>query len=373
MRKAVYAAAVLLLLTGCWDQVPLRKIHLVDVAGVDVDKKNGGVIVYQVVTELNKAGQGEGEPLSETTELTGPSLMEAIGEGEYKDRGPFIGINSRIYLISKAFASRDISKEMSILLHAPYASINTPVAVYDGPMAELLKHPPKEFTNQLSDFINSLDPRGIMPTISMMHLILSQKEPLEDAALPLVQQSDSGIELKGALLFTQGKSSGKVITKEQVRILRLLLGGNNGRQRMSAKLSGSTVRRPLAGHTDDFQYAFLINKNTSAIKVKARPKGSPSIMISVKMKITVLDLGRSGRVLTTDTIKSYERELNQHMEHLADGTVKSLQQANADVLGIGKHLRAYHPDLWKSMNWREDYPRLPIKTKFNVQILNPFE
>ncbi|MBT2700776.1 hypothetical protein J7E79_25945 [Bacillus sp. ISL-40] len=51
----------------------------------------------------------------------------------------------------------------------------------------------------------------------------------------------------------------------------------------------------------------------------------------------------------------------------------SLQKANCDVLGIGRQIKAYHPNIWKSINWRKDFPEMSIEPNFDVQILNSEE
>ncbi|MCZ8517771.1 spore gernimation protein GerC [Paenibacillus filicis] len=327
-----------------------------------------------VVTLLKKAIQGQGEPITETTELKGPSLVEAVGQGAYVDKGPFLAINTRNYLMSERFASHDPIPKLAFLLRAPYTSINTPVVVFDGSVSKLLKNisgSKKTFTEKLNDFILSLDRNGIMPTVSMMHFILSREEPLEDIALPLVKQSDSGIEFGGALLFRQGKNTEAKLGKEQVRMLMLLLGNEKGGQKFIGKLLGSNVgKQPLTGHSNGIKYGFSVKKNSSKIIVHPESSGLPKVYIGVRLKINVFDIGQEVHTLKPDYVNRMEKELSKHLEVVSVATIKTLQKANCDVLGIGKELKAYHPNIWKSMDWRKDYPRLSIKPHFDVQILN---
>ncbi|WP_419471607.1 Ger(x)C family spore germination C-terminal domain-containing protein [Gottfriedia acidiceleris] len=43
---------------------------------------------------------------------------------------------------------------------------------------------------------------------------------------------------------------------------------------------------------------------------------------------------------------------------------------NSDVLGIGKELKAFHPNIWSSLDWRKDYPRMTIEPKFDIKLIN---
>ncbi|MCM3734103.1 Ger(x)C family spore germination protein [Fictibacillus nanhaiensis] len=361
MKKAGIGILLLLLLTGCWDRLPLRDLKLVDIAGFDLDKESEDVELHFVVTKLKSAGQGEGEPNSEITKLKGPSLVQAIGQGEYIDQAPFLGVNTRIYLLSKRFASHDPVGKLAFLLHAPYASINTPVVILDGSMSKFLKtdsSPKKEFTKNLNEFILSIEKNGIMTNVSMMDFILSQKEPIEDIALPLLKPFDSGMELTGALLFRQGKNTGAEIDIEQVRMLMMMLGKYNGRQKYTGNLSNDT------------DYGFSVKRGNSRITISQVPSQLPKVNIGVRLKINVFQLGEDSYTLKPDYVNRMEKELSKHLEEKAVETIKTLQKANCDVLGIGKQLKAYHPNIWKSLNWRKDYPRLSIEPNFEVQILN---
>ncbi|WHX98505.1 Ger(x)C family spore germination protein [Neobacillus sp. DY30] len=369
MKKAAIGILSMLLLTGCWDRLPLRNLQLVDIAGLDLDEESGDVKLEMIVTNLKSAGQGEGEPNSKLTELRGASLVEAVGQGDYIDRAPFLGINTRLYILSKRFASHDPVSKLAFLLHAPYSSINTPVIVIDGRISELLKaktEKNKEFTKNLNDFIISLDRNGMMPTVSMMRFILSRKEPLGDIALPLLKPFNSGLELSGALLFRQGTNSGVTLSKEQVQMLMLMFGMDKGRQRFTGHMAEN-------GEGRNIEYGFSVKKGKSKITVNPDSKGLPKVNIGVRLQINVFELGKSGEMLKPDYVKRMEKELSKHLEEKAAATIETLQKANCDILGIGKEFKAYHSNIWKSLNWRKDFPKMSIQPNFDVQILNSSE
>lgn len=374
MKNAAIVILSLLLLTGCWDRLPLANLQLVDITGVDLDEQSGGILLNFVVTKLKNAGQGGGEPRSETTELKGKSIVEAFEQGEYMDRGPFFGFNTGVFLLSEKFAAKDPGRELAFLLHAHYTSINTPVVIYEGSVSKLLKKRPSEsktLAHSLNEFILSLETYGLMPNVSMMNFITSQEEPLEDIVLPVVKQSESGLELGGALLFRQGKSTGVKLSKEQVRILMFLSGHGRGQQKLMPNLSqDGEGRQPHTGQVNGKTYAYSAKKVASKITVRSEASGLPEVGIKIRMKIKAFELGEDVHTLKSDYVNRMEKELATHLEENAAATIKVLQKANCDALGIGMQIKAYHPNLWKSLNWRKDYPRLSIVPHFDVQILN---
>jgi spore germination protein KC len=365
MKKASFVILLLLLLTGCWDQMQLRHLKMVDIASIDFDEKSGNIVLQYIVTSLKSAGQGGGEPKSEITELKGPSLVEAVSEGDYIDRAPFLGVNTRIFVISKSFASHGPIPKLNFLLQAPYAAINSPLIVFDGSLSKFLKtnvKNNKEFTDLLYEFVSSLEKNGIISNVSMMRFIQSNKEPLEDVALPLLKQSSSGVELNGALLFRQGTNTGEKLDKEQVRLVMLLLGKDQGKQRLTGHMSENA---------DGRYYSVYVRKVDSKITVHPEPNGLPKVKIEVRLKMISIEAGEKVQMLNTNKVNHLEKQLSKHLEKQAMETIKTLQKANCDLLGIGQELKGYHPNLWKSLKWRKDYPRLSIEPNFDVKILNP--
>lgn len=369
MKKAAIGILSLLLLTGCWDRLPLRNLQLVDIAGLDLDEESGDVELAFIVTKLKSAGQGQGSPKSEVTVLKGPSLVEAVGQAEYLDRAPFLTVSTRTYFLSERFASHDPVPKLAFLLKAPYSSINTPVVVFDGSISKIFKTNSgnnQEFTKNLNEFIISLDRSGMVPTVSMMRFILSQHEPLEDIALPVLKSYNSGMELSGALLFRQGKNTGGNLSKEQVQMVMLLLGNEKGRQRFTGHMSAEAEGGQI-------EYGFSVKKGNSKITVHPKSGGLPKVNIGVRMKINIFELGKSGNILNADYVNQMEKELSKHLEEKAGATIDTLQKENCDILGIGKEIKAYHPNIWKSLDWRKDFPEMTIEPNFDIQILNSDE
>jgi Ger(x)C family germination protein len=366
MKKVTIGILMLLMLTGCWDQMQLRHLLLVDVASIDIDDKSGNIILEYVVTRLKSAGQGGGESNSEITELKGPSIAEAVGQSEYIGQAPFLGVNTRIYAISKSFAYHDPVPKLTFLLQAPYSAINSPVVVFDGNISKLFKtnlKNNKEFTNQLSEFVSSLEENGIMSNVSMMRFIQSKGVLLEDIALPLLKQSNSEMVLKGALLFRQGMNTGEKLENEQLRMVMLLLGRDRGRQRLTGQMSENS-------DGPGSHYAVYVKNVNSKITVLPEANGLPRVNIGVRLKINSIEAGESVQTLNTANVKKLEKELGKHLEGQAMETIKTLQKANCDLLGIGMQLKAYHPNRWKSLNWSKDYPRLSINPNIDVEIIN---
>ncbi|MES9683044.1 spore gernimation protein GerC [Bacillus sp. AFS001701] len=379
MRKPFILLLLLPLLTGCWDRLDLKKLHLVDVNGFDLNEKTGEVGAFFLITKLKSIGQGTGESFSVLNELKGPTLAEAIGQWEFTDQSPFIGISTRVYLMSKSFASADPVSELDFLLGAPYSSINTPLVVIDGNLSEVFKSasdPTKEFSKNLNDFIVSMEKNRTIPTVSMMNFIQSKDDPLSDLALPMLSQKSSDLELSGALLYRSGTPTGKTLGRDQVKLTMLMEGGNTGRQRFTGNLKrftgnfpGKNGEKSYSETANKNNFGFTVKRNFSKITVSNAPNKLPKIEVKVNLQVSAFELGKEGHKLKPDYVQM-EKVLNKHFEKMGLETIKTMQSANSDVLGIGKELKAFHPKVWKSINWRKDYPKMTIEPKFDIDILN---
>ncbi|WNQ12822.1 Ger(x)C family spore germination C-terminal domain-containing protein [Paenibacillus aurantius] len=373
MTKAILVFLSLVLLTGCWDQMPLRKLRMVDMVGLDLGENDRGVVLENVVTRLKKAGQGEGEPQSETTEFKNSSVLEAVGQSEYVESGPFININTRLYLMSDRFAMHDPVKELAFLLRAPYTIINSPVVIFEGSVTQLFKKGQTD-TESLIEFVRLLDKNRILRNVSMMKLILSKADPLEDLALPLLGPSDSGVKLRGALLFRQGRSTGRKLDDDQVRMLALLSGVYQGRQRFTGKLAESDIgEHSMQDLPNSVPYGFSVKRGNTKIQISPRSDGMPNITLQIRLQLNAFYLGQEVQSIKADYVSQMEKALSKHLENKAMQTIENLQKANCDVLGIGNQIKAYHPNIWKSLDWRKDYSKLTIEPVFHVKILNPEE
>ncbi|MEH7609939.1 Ger(x)C family spore germination C-terminal domain-containing protein [Gottfriedia acidiceleris] len=368
MRKVAFLLLLLPLLTGCWDRLPLRNLQFVDLAGIDWNAKNREIELDYVITNIKSTGPGSGESVSETIELKGPNVVEAVTQGQYIDQAPFLGINTGTYLMSESFVNTEPTLQLNFLLHAPYASINSPVVIFKGDLITFLKTTPKQngkFAGNFVRFNKALDKNNIINSVTMMQLLESKEDELSSLAIPVVKQNEEGTELVGALLFSHGKNTDVELNNEQLRMMRLLTGKAKGRQRYSGKLEKVSEEKK-----EYRSFSFSFKKGTSTIRVIPQSKRPPKVNINANIDIIVIKLGKLYHQLDANYVNNIEKELGNQLDKKALETIQTLQKANCDLLGIGERIKAFHPEIWRNLNWKADYPKMNIKPHFKVHILN---
>lgn len=371
MKKIAMLLLLLPLLTGCWDQMQLRNLRLVDVVGFDWNDESKEVKVNLVVTKLLSAGQGTGNSLSENTELEGASTVEAIGKGGYTNKGPFVGISSGFYLMSQSFAAHDPISELAFLINTPYSTASSPIIVFEGDPASFLEtnlKTEKEFTRDLTDIILYLEENKSMPSISLSKFIQSRNDPLLDVALPVFKEFKSGVELNGSLLFHNGLSTGAKLEREQNQMMMIMLGKDLGQQNITLNQVDSKRKQKTTDQVNKNIFVFSINKNNTDITISNKSSRLPKVNIKVRLRLHIFEL--DNKLINHKDAKELENKLSKHLENLATSTIETMQKVNSDALGIGMQIKAYHPKIWKTLNWDKDFQKITVKPDFDVQILN---
>src|SRR5699024_9383793 len=64
--------------------------------------------------------------------------------------------------------------------------------------------------------------------------------------------------------------------------------------------------------------------------------------------------------------KKLKEQINEQLTILAEETIKEMQEANSDPLGIGERIKAYHPKTWQAIDWEKAYPKIEMKPSFTI-------
>ncbi|QHW33676.1 Ger(x)C family spore germination protein [Paenibacillus rhizovicinus] len=364
MKRGLAVVALCLLLsltlTGCWDQLSLKKQLFVDIVGVDYAGESKRLAVSFVIASLREANQGGGKPSSLYMNATGESLYDSATRINQDLPGILSVQQTRLYLISPRFAKDEpltgLSASGQFISNPLYAYL----AMYDGDLSKLLSKK-KVHDQTINDYlIGVLDDqlkRGRIPSNKMLHYILGGEELVNDFALNLFEPSGEGARLAGTALFRDGKYTGIKLDNEETLLACLLNGTGAANQPLNGQVEGKpyTVQVQQAKH--DFRFVF--NK-----------EGLREIDLSLKLGVKLVEDGHFERKHTKQTRAKMEKAIEADLDSMAATLIAKLQKANCDYFQLGHELAAYHPKLYKGMNWRVQYPKLAIKPNVKITILN---
>lgn len=361
MKRVIAALFFCLLLTGCWDQVELKKLLFVDVIGIDYEGDSKQLQVSYVISSLQNASQGGGNPNNLYVTSKGDNLYDAVANSNKEMPGILSVLETRLFLISTRFAKEQPLNHLNVIGQFIANPLYGYLAVYDGDLLKLLAT--KKMRDQtLSEYLVSLldeeKKRGNIPSNKLIHYILGGESFINDFALNRFEPYENGARLAGTSLFRDGKYTGVNLNNEDT-LLAYLMEGAEGNNQL------------IIGNSGENEYTVLVQNTNRDFHISSNDGKLREIEISLKLDLKLIEEGHGVyKKHTVNMLTELEKGITDDITARASNVIATLQKANCDYLQLGHEVAAYHPKLFKGMNWREEYPKISIKPNVKIKILN---
>lgn len=360
MKRICAVIVLLLAMCGCWDKTRVNNLQMIDVIGLDLEKENGFTKMSLAVSALNDAHQGGGRPLKELISSTGSNFSVAMENSDFATAGELTFNQSRLFILSKSYASAKPTNEMNVLGRIPSFPLTSSVAVYDGHVSELLARERiqgKTIANYLVVMLKEAESTYYIPKETVLRFILDKSDPFLDPALPLIRSEKDKIFMDGTALFREGRYTGVDLTMDQTKLALLMKNGKRTGVKIVAEIDKVPVQIWVKDVKRDIR---VITKGDQVTKV----------ILPIQIRAVILDTKTSDKALSEKDLQSLEKELTAKINEQALETIRKMQKANCDFLALAREIHAYHYKQWIRMDWRKEYPRLSIRPDIKVRILN---
>ena len=191
----------------------------------------------------------------------------------------------------------------------------------------------------------------------LLHYILGGADFINDFALNRFEPYGDGARLAGAALFRDGKYTGVNLNDDETQLANLMDGARSKVQVFIGKIGGKSYSALLQNANRDFH----IIRNENSLR---------EIEISLKLDVKLIAEEFVIKDHSKKIFTELEKKIAADITEKASKVISTLQKANCDYLQLGHEVAAYHPKLFKGMNWREEYPKINIKPQVKVKILN---
>nr|WP_254610043.1 MULTISPECIES: Ger(x)C family spore germination C-terminal domain-containing protein [unclassified Bacillus (in: firmicutes)] len=115
---------------------------------------------------------------------------------------------------------------------------------------------------------------------------------------------------------------------------------------------------------------FEVSKGRVKRKLKVTTDKNDNVHVNIKLHLQIIVLEYpKGQLHKTKERENLNKQLSKQLTNESKKIIKTLQKAHCDAFGIGRQLIAYHPDLWKKKNWKEDYPKVKFTPEVEVKML----
>ncbi|WP_144511631.1 Ger(x)C family spore germination protein [Bacillus thuringiensis] len=351
-------------LSGCWDQEPLREARLAYSLGYDITEENK----LQQTIELVKSSSGEQSSFeNEIHSATGYNIRDTSDSLKKNVTGNIRYFKYGVKLLGTKIQKKGILPYLDVAFRDP----TNPTALVkliaiDGETSTILEK--KKVGNLLiGDFlkkkIKSLEDMSVFPKKTLETAVTKMLDPGKDFTLPSIKLKGKEVVTNGIALFNNDKLTG--LLPAQQSVLFVLLTGNMGDSaHITQKLTGSD-----SSNTSDYlTFEISHQKLKRELKITTDKKGTVFAHLKLKLQVIALEAPRDNLYKMGER-KKLNKTLSKQLTKEAKKITNKLQTANCDAFGIGRHLIAYHPDLWKKKNWNKDYAKVKFKPEVEVNIL----
>jgi Ger(x)C family germination protein len=168
-----------------------------------------------------------------------------------------------------------------------------------------------------------------------------------------INKETNSPELKGIALFKGRNYTGSFLTPDQSKLL--------------------TVLKDKMGRNASFTYTYKETPVTMVVR-KIDKKWDFSefdksgiVTLSYEIKADIQEFSKD-HIGQDEGRKELEKFLSKKLNEESKKLFEVLQEAKSDPIGIGRRVRAFHPEMWQKGDWNDTFSEIVIKPNMKVDI-----
>ncbi len=319
-KKTVKLCSILCassLLSGCWDQEPLREARLAYSIGFDITEENK---LQQTIELVRSSGSEQSSFENEIHSATGHNIRDTSDTLKKNVTGNIRYFKYGMQLLGTKIQKKGILSYLDISFRDP----TNPTALVklisvDGETAAILEK--KKVGNLLiGDFlkkkIKSLEDMSIFPNETLETAATKMLDPGKDFTLPSIKLKGKEVVTNGIALFNKDKLTGLLPSRQSV--LFVLLTDKMGTSaRITQKLTNSD-----SSSTSDYITIDVSNQKLKRdLKITTDKKGNVYAHIKLQLKVIAIESPRDN-LYTMDDREKLNKELSKQLTKEAKKIIK---------------------------------------------------
>jgi spore germination protein len=366
MKKLLQIISILLIcslsLTGCWDQRVFEQVGFTLSYGIE-ESPDGKLLITSAYPVIGGAEKGSVDI------ITTKSTLTRGGRNNMRLMTPKLIEGGKVQqvLISDSLAEKGIHDLLEIFQRDVTLPAIAFVVIVQGSPGELLKKA-NEFKSKprVSFYLYQLLENNVelsnIPNTKVFDFDINFFAPGLDPIVPMVKIENEQIKITGCALFSEDKMSGKLDNKEANLLLGLMKQLNH---------TDFIFSDPKFADKDGDKQGVAVTmfKSKRKINIDFDEEGKPIVNIDIKYKCNI-DEYEWDDTMDPKVQEDLEKTFGANLTSMSNDIIKKLQVANCDPIGIGDMIRAKYYDYWKSIDWKEMYPKADIKVTTKIDIGN---
>ncbi|WP_416826648.1 Ger(x)C family spore germination protein [Ectobacillus polymachus] len=357
------AVFILLFMTGCWDQDLLRNARLIHGGGFDLTS-NGKLQSTFVIRDSPTSEQQS--PKNDIIFTVGHSPREARDKADDQISRYLRAYKNRIVLIGEELAKQDIYPILDIFYRDPKSALNARIGVVKGRAADMLSL--KKVGNvliaeEIDELIKSKEVTTTVPEVTIEKIYPIMMDPGEDFTLPYLEKKGKRVDVSHIAMFHNQQFTGTLSPDEST--MYLILKGKTGKTADFTR----EISSPKGHQTSQDFLSFNVEKSKQKMKVLIQSGDQITVKLDLKWKVSIVEWPKD-RLTEKKVVNQLNQYLSKEMTNLAKDTLKKMQEAQCDGLGIGRQLIAFHPQIWKTQkkDWGSNYQKVDFVPTIQVEI-----
>lgn len=359
--------SILLLLTGCWDQREIEERTSVVAVGIDKAENNPKLLKVSIQIPIpikiagggGQGGGGGGKEAVKVMSSTGFTMIEAFGNLQKRLNQELFYGHTRVIAIGEAAAKDGLKDITDVFRRDPQLRRLLWPLVVKGEAIDLLKANPQLEqipTVYTMSLIENGAKIGRIPDMNLGEFYIDLSSKIRAPFLNYIEVTNDDIKWNGLAIFHGDKMIGTLNSDETWEIIRL-----------REKKNGGSISFPYKGDP-----AQLVSIRMEYIKMKdhySYVDGRLQARLRVFVEVDLLGKTFESNFSNPEEIKNLETSASTYLESKTKAVITKLQnQYHSDIIGVGSKVKAFHPSIWKKLDWEEDFSKADIQVTYDVKL-----
>lgn len=369
MRFPLLALLLIIVLTGCWDRREIEERTSVVAIAIDRTEQHPDMVTLSVQIPIPikiagsgaSGGGGGGRESVKIMTSVGKTVVDAFQNLQKRLNQELFFGHTRIIAIGENVAREGLDNLLDPFRRDPQIRRLLWPIIVKGEASELLKAAPRLEqipTVYIMTLIENGAKRGHIPDVNLGDFFIDLSSTAREPYLNYVEVAGDDVKWSGVALFRGNRMVGKLNERETWSLMRI-----------REKKDGGNIVFPFNGDMKK-----LVTVNTEFVKSKMNATyrdGKPHVEINVELEGNLLEKTFTANIMDSKAIALLEQSAVKYLEEGTDELIRKLQKEyNTDALGIGSYIKARKPDIWKQIDWEDQYPETEIKVNYKLQLRN---
>lgn len=364
--KIIIILLALFFISGCGNMVDVEQTAVGAGLGVDLDSQGKILFYAQFDRPINVQEAGIIKSQSEVFVGTGLTPTQAARDIILTLPRMPIWAHADVFVLGETLARTDLSYMTDFL--ARNRNIRKDALI-------VLAHQVTPYDIFKGDFPMSLSSRGLVDLLEIQEDMFGVYKPVSCAEF-LDKTAAPGIDPIMPQVTVSQQKGRPVITLDGMAVFRQnrLVGSLNELE--SRGFLWVTATKKVGGLIvldDPLPGLNFVTLEASRFNSRTRPRiedGEIIMDIEVEVILNLYDQGGLADVQKLENIETLETLAAQEIERQVRACINKVQQLNGDILGWGKKIYAYYPQVWATIenDWYEILPQVSTQVTVKTEI-----